>query len=201
MQNLSNTEIDQTKQKRGRLILILIFLFFALPLIAVLLMHHYNWRPGGASHGEMITPVRKLTVASESADKVPSTELWNDKWSMVLLASNCEHACQSHLHDMRQIHVSLAKDLNRVQRVLITNQTDLSTLLNDYPDLKVINQSKDAVDELAKQFDMNGEIALTSNRTYLVDPLGNLVMSFKPETKAVDIRKDLVKLLRFSWAG
>ena len=36
---------------------------------------------------------------------------------------------------------------------------------------------------------------------YLVDPFGNLAMRFPPSLPAKDIRKDLVRLLKYSWAG
>jgi hypothetical protein len=35
----------------------------------------------------------------------------------------------------------------------------------------------------------------------LVDPFGNLAMRFPPSLPAKDIRKDLVRLLKYSWAG
>ena len=39
------------------------------------------------------------------------------------------------------------------------------------------------------------------NRIYLVDPLGNLMMSFGDDVPPADIRKDITRLMAYSWAG
>lgn len=102
---------------------------------------------------------------------------------------------------MRQIHVSTYKDIIRVQRVLITHQTDISAIQTMYPDMLILNQSAESIDALAKQFNIEAEDARIANRIYFVDPLGHLMMSYPQATPAANIRKDLVRLLKFSWAG
>jgi hypothetical protein len=89
----------------------------------------------------------------------------------------------------------------RAQRVLITTAIDVSDIKTKYPDMVVINQPIEAIKQLSNQFDIDGENATKTNRIYFVDPLGHIMMSYKPSTAAADIRKDLVHLLRYSWAA
>ncbi len=102
---------------------------------------------------------------------------------------------------MRQLHVSLYKDIERAQRVLITTTPDVSSIKADYPDLIIINQPILSVTKLSQQFDINHESATSTNRLYLVDPLGHLMMSYSQAVPLADVRKDVSRLLRYSWAG
>jgi len=205
-QALTN-ESDKRQQKKGRLFLIAMVVFFAAPLFLVIAMYRFDWHPKGKSYGDLIEPVVpiKLTEAFKDVKTTDTTVLskllWHDKWSAVILADKCEAVCQARLHDARQIHASLEKDMNRLQRILITNQQDLNDLQKQYPDLIILNQPSADVAALAKQFDVDGVSAYTSERVYMVDPLGNLMLSYSNQVKPVDMRKDWVRLLKYSWAG
>jgi cytochrome oxidase Cu insertion factor (SCO1/SenC/PrrC family) len=203
----SPSDSEKQQQKKGRLFLIAMVVFFAAPLFLVMAMYRYDWHPKGKSYGELIEPVVpiKLTEAFQDVKTTDTTvlskALWHDKWSAVILADKCETVCQARLHDARQIHASLEKDMNRLQRILITNQQDLGDLQKQYPDLIILNQPSADVQALAKQFDLNGVSSYTSERVYMVDPLGNLMLSYSNEVKPVEMRKDWVRLLKYSWAG
>ena len=100
MQNDSLAIDNQVSNKpRGRWVLILMFLFFALPLLLVVAMHKYDWHPqGGKSHGELIAPARPLQMPPQLLDAhgiALRPELWHDKWSMVYIANDCQQACHS----------------------------------------------------------------------------------------------------------
>lgn len=195
--------IDTAQQRRGRMIFIMMAIFFIVPIVVVVMMIKFDWRPGGQSLGELVQPPRLLQTSPNLLDNKGNaqTAFWGDKWNMVLVAEACETACLSKLHDMRQIHVSTYKDIIRVQRVLITHQADVNKLVEMYPDMMIINGSAEGVSQLATQFNIKDENALLTNRIYFVDPLGHIMMSYPVTTPAANIRKDLVRLLKFSWAG
>jgi cytochrome oxidase Cu insertion factor (SCO1/SenC/PrrC family) len=201
MQNQFN--IDAAQQRRGRMIFIMMAIFFIVPIVVVVMMIKYDWRPGGQSQGELVQPPRLLETDSNIVDikGASQSKFWGDKWNIVFLADNCEEVCFSKLHDMRQIHVSTYKDIIRVQRVFITRQADVSKIQAMYPDLLIFNQPTTSIQALAQQFNMGNEDALTANRIYFVDPLGHVMMSYPATAPAASIRKDLVRLLKFSWAG
>ncbi len=195
---------EQEMQRKGRKVFMLMVIFFVVPIIVVVLMYKFNWKPNGASLGELVTPARLLNnptdLKNSEAATLPS-QLWQDRWSIVYVADECQKDCLAKLHDMRQLHVSLYKDIDRSQRVLITTTQNVTDIKHDYPDLIVINQPVAAVLNLAEQFQINGESAMKSNRLYLVDPLGHLMMSYQPKVPLADVRKDITRLLRYSWAG
>ena len=206
-QQVSTNDLAKRQQTKGRLVLVAMVVFFVAPLIMVMAMYRFDWHPKGQSYGDLIEPVVPIKLTEVFKDvkvadtTVESKLLWHDKWSAVILADKCEAICQTRLHDARQIHASLEKDMNRLQRILITNQQDLGDLQKQYPDLIILNQPSADVAALAKQFDVNGVPAFTSERVYMVDPLGNLMLSYSNQVKPVEMRKDWVRLLKYSWAG
>ena len=120
---------------------------------------------------------------------------------MVFITRECDAACMQRLYDLRQIYVSLYKDMIRVQRVLITQQADTRDIRARYPDLLVINGQSAQISELGALLSGGGQNTLEAQRVYFIDPLGNVMMQYGPEMEAKWIRKDLIKLLKASWAG
>jgi len=195
---------ELAQKNKGRWTLALLFLFFAVPLVAVMLMHYFEWHPKGSSRGELISPAVALKIPEglmDSQSQQVTGAVWNDKWSMVFVTDDCAEICLERLHDMRQLHVSFAKDIDRVQRVLISSSPNSDALNKQYPDLVIINQPDVKLTELTAEFNIAGANASTENRIYLVDPLGNLMMSYPLNIPVAEIRKDMARLLRYSWAG
>ncbi len=200
---LSNQINPDSQQRKGRIIFVLMAIFFVVPIVVVAMMYKLNWKPAGQSYGELVMPPRLIEQVEtlQDSDGKEVSKFWADKWNMVYVADACEQTCREKLHIMRQLHVSLYKDMPRAQRVLITHTQDVSKIKADYPDLVIINQPADNITKLGQQFDLKGETAVQSNRLYLVDPLGHIMMSYLAATPAADIRKDLVRLLKYSWAA
>lgn len=194
---------DKEQQRRGRLVFLALAVFFAVPILVVMLMMHFNWRPAGQSHGELISPPRMIAADNVlvTSDGKLAGKFWQDKWNMVYVAGDCQKACMDKLHDMRQLQVSLYKDMPRVQRILLTTMHDVTAVKAAYPDMLVINQPTEGITGLTSQFNIGTEDAMQSGRLYLIDPLGYIMMSYPASAKSADIRKDLVRLLKSSWAG
>jgi cytochrome oxidase Cu insertion factor (SCO1/SenC/PrrC family) len=203
MQN-NQIPIDPDMQRRGRKVFLLMLTFFVVPIIVVVLMFKFDWKPNGASTGELIKPPRLLEspiVLKDDMGAALRPTFWKEKWSIVYVAGECQDTCMSKLRDMRQLHVSLYKDIPRTQRVLITQQQDTRDIKAKFPDLVVINQPDNALAALSQQFMVADEPPASANRLYLVDPLGHVMMSYKPTVPLADVRKDVARLLRYSWAG
>jgi len=207
--SVDNTSLAVDKPK-GRWMLLLLFMVFAVPVLLVVAMHKYDWHPPGSSNGEMITPPKPINMPQGLLPlngKVPQADLWHDKWRLVyVISGSCEKVCQERLHIMRQLHVSMGKESDRMQRLLIVQAadslaTEVQAIQQQYPDLIVISKPEPDVKTLMLQFDLPGEPAGQSTRIYLVDPLGNLMMSYPLKVEPAAIRKDLVKLLTYAWAG
>lgn len=175
--------------------LLFLLLVFILPVIIGLYMFATHQRLEGRSHGELVQPPRKLAFAV--------SEGWQDKWHLVYVSSGlCDEGCRNALYMMRQVHATLEKNIDRVQRVCLVDGTlvpdVLEKLHQQYPDMPVMNAAADK----ARQFDLpGGTPSGSSGRVYLVDPLGNLMMSYPRGTDPQGMRKDLKRLLTYSWAG
>lgn len=191
------------EQRKGRFTLMMLVLVFALPVAGVALLHMLDWRPGGSSYGELLQPPRALafpalTTAAGTPFAAPE---WQRKWHMVYVSTGpCTSQCRSELHGMRQLHASLAKQIDRIERVWIVAGTppaqDLNTIRHEYPDLVVLP----GADALARQFGL-GSPADNAGYVYLVDPLGNLMMRYPRGADPYGMRKDLMRVLTYSWTG
>lgn len=194
---------DAAQQRKGRMIFLLLAVFFTVPLLVVVAMIKFDWRPGGKSYGQLIQPpvsiAHETQWATDGGQNVP--QFWRDKWNIVYIARECDADCMQRLYDLRQIYVSLYKDMVRVQRVLITQQTNTQAIRARYPDLLIINRQAEQITTLGRQLTNQEQNTLDAHRVYFIDPLGNVMMQYGPELEAKWIRKDLVKLLKSSWAG
>ena len=204
MQNEMDDSQHLARQRKGRWVVLSMLIFFVAPIIAVIAMYKLDWRPQGASVGELITPAQLLQTPNAlklSDGKMVSNEFWADKWSMVYVADVCEVNCEAKLRNMRQIHVSLYKEIPRMQRVLITEQVSVTNLKQIHPELQVLNGGAEALHQLHEQFSEANSPAYRADKLYLVDPRGFLMMRYEPNVDPALIRKDIVRLMKYSWAG
>ena len=126
---------EQEMQRKGRMVFVYMLIFFIVPIIVVIMMYQLNWKPNGDSLGELVTPPRLLNQSTElktNDAKLLMPLFWKERWSIVFVTGDCQKRCLDKLHDMRQLHVSLYKDMPRAQRVLITSMQDVTAIKNDF---------------------------------------------------------------------
>ena len=197
--------LDAVKnQGKGRKVLLLLALVFVLPFTIAVLLHTLDIRPSGKSFGNLITPPVSLSIPllQNAQGQVFRSQNWQKKWNIVMIADTaCEDACIEKLDLLSRVHTSLNKDIARVQRILIlptqTTGDVLATLQKKLPDLIILSSTDDAAAKLAK----NIEAAAPAQSVYLVDPLGNLMMVYAKKIEPKELRGDLVRLLKNSWAA
>lgn len=196
------------RSKQRRTFFVVLALFFS-PLAAAFLIYYgVNWRPAGhTSHGDLIDPARPLPAVPLPTPAGGSTgaEFLRDKWSLVYVGDGaCDDNCRRALTDMRQVRLALNKDMGRVQRVfLYSNNCCDARYFNDEQSgvvaAKLDGERGAAMLAIFPQY--NDIPALQAGRVYLVDPLGNLMMSYAPNAPAKGILSDLKKLLKLSHIG
>ncbi len=195
------------KQKlgKGRQTLLILAVVFLLPFTMAVMLHFLDIRPGGKSFGNLITPPisLKFPLLQTTQGKNFTLENWDKKWSIVVIADNgCQAECQATLDKLNRVHISLAKEFDRVQRILLlpnVNQNDATQeIQNLFLDLNILMGE----DKTTKQFVSNFKAGSTQTSSiYLVDPLNNLMMQYPQDVSPKDLRSDLVKLLKNSWGG
>jgi cytochrome oxidase Cu insertion factor (SCO1/SenC/PrrC family) len=201
MSKLSNTPSPPNKTS-GRKILLILSVVFLLPFTVAATLHLLDLRPSGKSYGDLIQPLRALQipVLHDAAGKAFKREQWLKKWSVVMVDSTgCAQPCQAQVHLLKQVHTSLNKDIKRVQRILLVatevKSETFIALQKQYPDLLILTGTEAETAKFAAEFNVAG------GQVYLVDPLGNLMMSYPTNTDAKALFSDLKRLLKNSWAG
>lgn len=129
------------------------------------------------------------------------------KWTLVTFsAAECLSPCERNLVKMRQVIAAQGKEAERVQSMLIVKDAKTRDWLNyaikDYPGMRAVIGPPEAFDALAREFALPAGSPLDNlNRIYLVDPLGNFMMSYPADADPTGMRKDLARLLRISQIG
>lgn len=201
------TESRAQDRRQGRLLVVLALLFFApLGLAFYLYYGHGTWRPGGrVNAGELIQPARPLPSLVLPLLGSGNTEpnFLKGKWTLLYVGfGSCNEDCRTRLYDTRQVRLALDRDMNRVQRVFIAGAgcCDAQFLHEQHPDLITIRASEAAAPLLALLPGQGGGNA-TPAAVYLIDPLGNLMMSYAADIKAKGMLDDMKRLLRLSSIG
>ncbi|MDY0066591.1 MAG: hypothetical protein RBS02_09435 [Steroidobacteraceae bacterium] len=196
-----------TPARRARAQLwILIAVFFAPLLIAFLLYYGgAGWRPAGrTNHGELIEPARPLPdleLPSMNGERL-AFDFQSGKWSLVYIGSgDCDQRCREALTLMRQTRLALNENMTRVQRVFLATGEccDRGYLDDQHPGLIVARADSPEGASLVENFP--GAAHGGSGRIYIVDPLGNLMMSHTPEVPHKGLLEDLARLLKLSHIG
>jgi cytochrome oxidase Cu insertion factor (SCO1/SenC/PrrC family) len=195
---------DAAAIRQGRIKLLGLAIFFALPVFGAYLAFFLDWAPRTTSnYGEFITPrlLPDVTFDAGEGQRVAMSEL-RGRWMMVQVDSSaCDAWCEKKLYYMRQIRTAQGKDAPRVERVwLVTDaqRPDPGRLVG-YDGTRVLNMPPGP---FAQAFiDASAEPArhdAPSDHLFVIDPMGNLVLRYPRDANASRIIKDLEKLLKYT---
>jgi cytochrome oxidase Cu insertion factor (SCO1/SenC/PrrC family) len=200
------------QDRRQRRVLIGLALLFFAPLGLAFYMYygHGTWHPGGrVNAGDLVEPARPLPALSlplqDSGTTAPN--FLKGKWTLLYVGSGaCADNCRARLYDTRQVRLALDRDMNRVQRVFIADADccDAGFLHAQHPDLITIRAGAADAPLLALLPGLDAAAAPNGSsapRVYLIDPLGNLMMSYAADAKPKGMLEDLKRLLRLSSIG
>ena len=180
--------LPEDPKKRGRLQLVLLALFFVLPVAASFLIWWLDLAPGSTgNYGTLLSP-RPVAAAPLAALK--------GRWVLIQFDSGaCGAACERKLYLMRQVRRAQGREMQRVERLwLLTDTVQPRAEL-----IAAIEGTAIApAGALAKEFPAERSPA---EYVYLVDPLGNLMMRFPQDPDPMRVIKDLQRLLRASQFG
>ncbi|HEY4210703.1 MAG TPA: hypothetical protein VGM84_04450 [Steroidobacteraceae bacterium] len=177
---------------------------FLLPLVASFWMYYAtDWRPAGhVNHGDLITPARPLPRVElpRVLGDIPAANVFTKHWTLVFVGSGrCDILCRNTLYVMRQTRLSLNNEMTRVDRVFLATGEccDRDFLGREHAGLEVLDASGAAAAPLLQEF----PAAHRELSVFIVDPLGNLMMSFDSRQNPKGLLQDLQKLLKLSHIG
>jgi hypothetical protein len=195
-------------RRQRRLLIALALLFFApLGLAFYLYYGHGSWHPGGhVNAGDLVQPARPLPSLSLPLWGSGTTDpnFLKRKWTFLYVAAGpCAESCRTRLYDTRQVRLALDRDMDRVQRVFVADPgcCDARWLHEQHPDLITIRAGAAVTPLLALLPGRDGATFAAAPSVYLIDPLGNLMMSYAADAKAKGMLEDMKRLLRLSSIG
>jgi hypothetical protein len=210
-----STPPENLRSRNLRMLATLAALFLVPLLLAFYMYYGTDWRPlKRVNHGTLISPARPLPAANlqlesltdpdpnappPSAD-APEPKLFRDKWSIVYIGEgNCDERCRQALYVMRQTRLSLNNEMSRVDRVFLVtgNCCAREFLLHEHQGLLVADATSADGTKLLQEFPADGR----PYSLFIVDPLGNLMMSYDSRQNPKGLLEDLQKLLRLSHIG
>jgi len=148
------------------------------------------------NHGALLEPIINL------ANELPDSALHGhnrDHWLLLYVnVGACNDRCGETLYGIRQIRLMLGKDMGRINRVFLHGDTPPDKVFLDDTYKGLITLSDRKLEQLLANKKPEG---LPAGGYYLIDPLGNLVMYFQPDTNPRDVVDDIKHLLKLSRIG
>lgn len=200
----------EMRRRQRRTLLLIAALFFAPVVAAFYFYYGSGWRPEGTvNHGVLVSPPRALPqVALAGADgKDTSADFLRGKWSLVYLgAGACDDECRKALYVMRQVRLSLNQNMDRVQRVFLYSGgcCEQPFFATEHAGLIEASTDSEAGRRLEGVFTTAAAAsgaAAARGRIYVVDPLGNLMLSYPDNSDPEGMLDDLKRLLKLSHVG
>ena len=190
----------------SRIKLFFIVSFFFGPLIGAFVWYYglgASLVPGRSNHAPLVVPVVVLSDfnnplyvgAPLSYSQLPK------KWSLIHVTEpNCHESCRKALYNTRQVRLAVGKDVNRIQRLIVTDNPALAKWLQkEHPDALILQPATNGIeDQIAPILQKN---RLNAHDALLADPLGNIMMIVPFELEPGLFLKDLKKLLKLSHVG
>jgi len=155
--------------------------------------------------GDLISPVRR--IESMQMEQLLGGSMNSDdllgKWTLLTVGSKaCGDDCLENMYKMRQIRLATGRERARVNRLYILsdeNREQFVAFMKDFEGMKVVLGNPAIIGALKlKPTPWQGEI---EGGVYIIDPLGNFMMAYKPGFEAKGILKDLQRLLKLSRIG
>lgn len=182
---------------------------FFVPVVAAFWLYYGvpGWRPGGAANrGSLIDPAVPLPVlAFAGTDGQPiAGDPLRDRWTLLFIgAASCDARCRHALYLTRQTRLALGKDAERVRRVFLATGPCCpeTALAAEHPDLLVAIPTRAQLDAVTRLIPHSDAAPMDPTGTYIVDPLGNLMMSYAVDASDKALLDDLKRLLRLSHIG
>jgi len=186
---MSSSQLN--KSRRSMLILLAVFI---IPIVLAKLALSQQWfNYGVTNQGQLIE--NELTLAKLGLDVGD----FDHQWLMLYtLPENCDQQCEKTLVSVNNTYIALGKEMPRVKPVALTQQA-LSVKQTDKIQLKKWHIQ--TMPALAKA-------AITQSQVFIVDPLGNVILSHVPPSSAEQLPQfgkailaDFKKLLKYSRIG
>lgn len=183
-----------------RLILILVFAIFLAPVLLSILMHSrwWNYQPAQLrNYGQLVQPVQALAPFNATAingDSIDQASLL-DHWTLLAVTPGaCAELCRQRIDWLDRLRETQGRHQQRLNVLMLATGPAASANLPGSAALAVLEQFP------AGWLAQLPQPAEQGQSTYLIDPLGNIIMVYPPSADPTGVRKDLKRILTWSQA-
>jgi len=159
------------------------------------------------NHGEILDPIVHITSfkLTDENNKIVAKEKLTYKWRLIsFVGKDCNELCQTRLYDTRQIHTSLGKNQHRLYRMFVhlepASESLNKLIAEEHKNVIHVNGNTATIKE-SLGINIREDAAITNNETYIMDPMGNVMMRFTQDQPSKEFLYDLKKLLKASQIG
>jgi hypothetical protein len=195
------TETKENKRSLGRWKMLGILLVCATPVFLSYFMYYVVRPDGRTNYGSLLSPIVDASKLDIKVDDKPTTlAALKGKWLMVTVGpSSCDDACAERLYLARQVRETTGREKERIELVWVVTDSGKPSqkLLDAYPTVKRVTAEVNAIGAVLP---VEASSSVTAH-TYIVDPLGNVILRFPAKPDPSKMKKDMSKLLRASRIG
>ena len=206
---------DARTRNRNRAILVGLIVLAMMPLWAAVALYYGNPESiDGAqtNRGALIDPPADLPELGLTDEGGLLTAEGPRRWRLVhYVPAECGEDCLERIHLLRQMHVLLGRDADRVIRLAAFEQTPdaeaRARLAEAFPELTIVSAPPGRMQQLLRDRELTGGDALEAGAAIpeqgvlVVDPLGNVIFFHGLHQIGEALLFDLKRLLRLSNIG
>ena len=190
------------KRLSPRVALLIIAALFIVPLVLAWLMYAgtFDYRPASTRNlGNLVEPPVPMSwnplwvVAGADSD---TEGVLAGHWVVLKdIRGPCGPDCVAEVTSLRQVHRAAGRQQGRIRRALLLPDDPPPALADKltaiYPKFLLLEDPSGQLRDALAQ-------AAAGHRDYLIDPLGNIMMSYASGSDPNDLKQDLKRLLTWS---
>jgi hypothetical protein len=189
------------------MVLLLIMALFTLPLVIAWMMYTGTIRfaPERTRNlGRLVLPTVPVDWSGVIAsDGSPSRQLFDGFWVILYeLPASCARNCLELAAELRQVHVASGLHRNRIRIALLLAPEQAESLGDElqgiYPRFNLVSHPDQRFFGALRHASSNRSGRNDEPLMYLVDPLGNIMMTYNGKNSPSMLSKDLNRLLTWS---
>ena len=204
---MTKHDLNTTKTTKiqfwNRVQMILVFVVFAAPVAGAFLYKPSSFN----NYGDLYVPARPVeNLLLQGKDGEVELDSFRRQWVMLVTAvDNCARECEENILKIRQLRFMQNNNMTRIRTVFMhtgISEAVASDLAAKYSPIESYTVSKADFDQWTQVLKIeDAPVQAQQNRFYIIDPAGNLMMSYPATADPSAIKKDIKRLLKTSQIG
>jgi hypothetical protein len=187
----------------NRVQIILVLVVFTAPVAGAFLYKPSSFN----NYGDLYVPARPVANLQMQGERgTIELDSFRRQWILLVKADGeCSQACEANLLKIRQLRFMQNNDMTRIRTVFLhtgISQAVANDLDAKYSPIETYGVEKNDFNQWVQILTLeDAPIEAEVDRFYVIDPAGNLMMSYPATAEPAAIQKDLKRLLKPSQIG